>query len=164
MLWGRVCACVRVHFFCAFLWHHVCDYTDLLKWLMWRSNGFVSSLGSLLPHISTQRSIFNFRGGNVKGKERKYKCKCNGEPRSRKQSCRAKKNKHYICWVCVYSLRNLACNAHAPYCHLWPARLCNIFPHYVANGTIFEKQLLNTKCVLIFSSTFVWNISHYKEN
>jgi len=27
----------------------------------------------------------------------------------------------------------------------------------------FEKKLPNTKCVLIFSTTFVWNISHYKK-
>ena len=51
-------------------------------------------------------------------------------------------------------------------------RMPHIFPHYLINGTIFEKkkkkkrflktkcalifekQLLNTKCVLIFSTTF----------
>jgi hypothetical protein len=44
-----------------------------------------------------------------------------------------------------------------------PARLYHIFPHYPINGTIFEKTLLNTKCVLIFSTTFVWNISHFKK-
>ena len=37
------------------------------------------------------------------------------------------------------------------YCHLWPARLCNIFPHYLINGTIFEEKLLNTKCAFWFS-------------
>jgi hypothetical protein len=62
--------------------------------------------------------------------------------------------------VSVCSLRNQACNAHAPYYHLWPAPLYNIFPHYLTNGTIFEKKLLNTKCVWIFCTTFVWNISH----
>ena len=35
----------------------------------------------------------------------------------------------------------------APYCHLCPAPLYNIFPHYLINGTILEKKLLNTKCV-----------------
>jgi hypothetical protein len=49
-----------------------------------------------------------------------------------------------------------ACNAHAPYCYLWPAWLCRIFPHYLINGTIFEKQVTEHKmCVLIFSTTFV---------
>ena len=31
--------------------------------------------------------------------------------------------KHYILWVCVFSLRYPACNAHALYCHLWSTRL-----------------------------------------
>jgi hypothetical protein len=31
---------------------------------------------------------------------------------------------------CVCSLNYSACNAHAPYCHLWPARLYSIFPLY----------------------------------
>ena len=31
-------------------------------------------------------------------------------------------------------------NAHAPYCHLWPARLYNIFPHYLINGNIFGGE------------------------
>jgi len=33
------------------------------------------------------------------------------------------------------------------YCYLWPAPLYSIFPHYLINGTIFEKKLLNTKYV-----------------
>jgi hypothetical protein len=37
------------------------------------------------------------------------------------------------------------------YCHLWPVWLYHIFPHYLINGTIFEKKLLNTKCVFWFS-------------
>ena len=38
---------------------------------------------------------------------------------------------------CVCSLRYSACNAHAPYCNLWPAPLYNISPHYLINVTIF---------------------------
>jgi hypothetical protein len=30
---------------------------------------------------------------------------------------------------------------HAPYCHLWPARLYDIFPHYLIKGTIFGKKM-----------------------
>ena len=34
--------------------------------------------------------------------------------------------------------------------------LCIILPHYLVNGTIFEKKkILNTNCVLISSATFV---------
>ena len=43
---------------------------------------------------------------------------------------------------CICSLSYPACNAHASYCHLWPAPLYNIFPHYLINGTIFEKKKL----------------------
>jgi len=43
-----------------------------------------------------------------------------------------------------------ACNAHAPYCNLWPALLYKVFPHYLINGTIFEKKLLNIKYVFWF--------------
>ena len=61
-------------------------------------------------------------------------------------------NKYYTFLVCVCSLRYPTCNAHAPYCHLWPAPLYNIFPHYLINCTIFGKEkLLNTKCVFWFS-------------
>ena len=74
-----------------------------------------------------------------------------------------KGKEYYILWVCVCSLRHPARNAHAPYCHLWPAPLYDIFPHYLINGTIFEKRLLNTKCVLIFCTAFVWNISYVKK-
>jgi hypothetical protein len=32
--------------------------------------------------------------------------------------------------MCVCSLRYPTYNAHAQYCHLWPVRLYNFFPHY----------------------------------
>jgi len=68
--------------------------------------------------------------------------------------------------MCVCSLRYPACNAHAPYCHLWPARLYSIFPHYLINGTIFGGGGVTEykTCVLILSTNFVWNISHSKKN
>jgi hypothetical protein len=56
----------------------------------------------------------------------------------------------HILSVCICSLRYPACNAHAPYCHLWPAPLYNIFPHFLIYG-IFSKKLLKTKCVFRFS-------------
>jgi hypothetical protein len=42
--------------------------------------------------------------------------------------------------VCVRSLIYPACKVHVPYCHLWPVQLYNIFPHYLTNGKIFEKN------------------------
>jgi len=49
-------------------------------------------------------------------------------------------------YVCVFAALGIH-NSHAPYCHLWPAPLYNIFPHFRINGTIFEKKVLNTKNV-----------------
>jgi len=63
--------------------------------------------------------------------------------------------KYYIFRVCVRSLRYSACNAHAPYWHLWPVRLYNSFPLYLINDVIFGKTLSNIKRVLIFSATSV---------
>jgi hypothetical protein len=74
-----------------------------------------------------------------------------------------KSNKCYIFRVCVCGLSYPACNAHAPYCHLWPVRLHNIFLLYLKNGTIFEKKKEHKMCVLIFSIALVWKISHSKK-
>jgi len=48
-----------------------------------------------------------------------------------------KSNEYYIFWVCVCSPSYPGCNAHAPYCHLWPDELYNDFPHYSIHGTTF---------------------------
>ena len=62
------------------------------------------------------------------------------------------------------SLTNPACNA-PPYCHLCPLWLHHIFRLYLVNGTIFWKKVIERKmCVLVFSTTFVSNISHSKKN
>jgi hypothetical protein len=62
----------------------------------------------------------------------------------------------YVC-ACVRARARAPClkypawNAHAPYRHLWPVLLYNIFPHYLVNVTI-KKILIERKiCVLIFS-------------
>ena len=66
--------------------------------------------------------------------------------------------------MCVCSLSYPACNAHAPYCHLWPVWIYCIFPHYLTNGTTFWKKVIEHKIpVLIFPPTFVLNISHSKK-
>jgi hypothetical protein len=74
-----------------------------------------------------------------------------------------KNNKCYMFSVCVCSRQFPACKAHAPYCHLWPFRLYNFFPHYLVHGTKFEKKVIEYKMsVLIFSTNFIWNTSHSK--
>ena len=61
-----------------------------------------------------------------------------------------KSNRHCIFWVRV--CRHV-CTAHAPYCHLSPARVYNIFPHYLINSMIFggKKKVLNVTCMFWFS-------------
>jgi len=62
-----------------------------------------------------------------------------------------KNNKYYIFQVCICSLSYPAYNVHALYCHLWPAWVYNIFPHYLVNSMIFGKKLLNK--IFFFPST-----------
>ena len=50
----------------------------------------------------------------------------------------------------------------ALYCHLCPLWPCNVFPHYLINGTNFEKYLLKIKSV--FWRAFVRNMSYSKKN
>jgi hypothetical protein len=66
------------------------------------------------------------------------------ETRSRNHCCR---------WVYVCSLSCQECNAHAPcYIGICVQPECAVFfPHYLINGTIFEKKLLNIKCAIWFS-------------
>jgi hypothetical protein len=49
---------------------------------------------------------------------------------------------------------------HAPYCHLRPARLYNIFPHYIVNGTIVGGGFLNIKLVFWFS-LYLFLLQHF---
>jgi len=71
---------------------------------------------------------------------------CNTEACSCNHCCSGKSVRitYFECVSVV--LKYPACNAHAPYCHLWPVRLYSIFPHYLLKGTIFEKKKLNIKC------------------
>ena len=56
--------------------------------------------------------------------------------------------------VSICNLRYPACNAHAPHCHMCPALLYNIFPHFLINGTIFGKFSEYYIYVLTVSTTF----------
>jgi hypothetical protein len=56
----------------------------------------------------------------------------------------------------VCSLRCPACNTHAPYYHLWPARLYNISLHYTINGIIVENVTKHKMGVLILSTTIFY--------
>jgi hypothetical protein len=57
---------------------------------------------------------------------------------------------------CVFVAIGIQYVTHAPYCHRWPALLYNILPHFLINGTIFEKKFIERKMFIsIFSTTFV---------
>ena len=67
--------------------------------------------------------------------------------------------------MCICSLWYPACNAHAPYCHVWPAPIYNIFPHFIT--PLFSRGRKITEhrmCVLIFSTAFVSNILILRRN
>ena len=75
-----------------------------------------------------------------------------------------KNNMYYMFRVCICSLRYPAYNVQALYCHLWPAWVCNIFPHYLANSIFLKKVTEQISFFFFFPKTFVWNISHSKKN
>jgi len=55
--------------------------------------------------------------------------------------------------VCVCSLTCPACNAREPYCHLWPVRLYNIFPHYITHGKLKKKVTEHNVCFVFSTNT-----------
>jgi len=66
--------------------------------------------------------------------------------------------------VCVCSLSHPACDAHAPYCRLWPAPLY-FFPSTLSLELhdFKEKVIEHKVCVMIFSTILVRNISLFKK-
>jgi hypothetical protein len=57
----------------------------------------------------------------------------------------------HILIVCSLCLSNIQSAFTVLYCRLWPEGLCSIFLHFLTNGKISEKKLLNIKCVLWYS-------------
>ena len=69
--------------------------------------------------------------------------------------------------MCVCSLRYPACSAHTrtPYCHMWPAPLYSILPHYLTMARFSGKKGIEHEMfVLVFCTTFISNISHSKKH
>jgi hypothetical protein len=62
--------------------------------------------------------------------------------------------------VCICSLRYPACNALVPYCHLWPAPLHSIFPHYLINGTILGGEKV-TELKMCFDILYNFCLKHF---
>jgi hypothetical protein len=57
-------------------------------------------------------------------------------------------------FLCVFSHMYPACNAHAPYYRLWPARLFSIFRHYFRNHFQKRKFIKRKISVYIFCTLF----------
>jgi hypothetical protein len=75
-----------------------------------------------------------------------------------------KLNKCYISWVCVCSLSYPTCNALAPYCHVaCPAVQYLFTSSHKPHDFIKMKVIEHAMRALIFSTTFVWKISHSKK-
>ena len=72
--------------------------------------------------------------------------------------------KCYVFGGCVCSFNYPACSEHAPYCIVIYGLFGFTVFFHVINGMIFGKTLLNRKCVVIFSTTFIGNISFSEKN
>jgi hypothetical protein len=69
-------------------------------------------------------------------------------------------------WACACARLALIIQHITRMCHivcgaLWPH---HIFQHYLTKSMVFGKKVLIIKCVLIFSSTFISNISRFEKN
>ena len=89
----------------------------------------------------------------------------NTEARSCDHCLQWKSNKCYVFWVCVCNLRYPVCNAHAPYyIYIYDLSRSTVLFHISQTARFSERVTEHKMCVLIFSTTFVWNISHSKNN
>jgi hypothetical protein len=83
---------------------------------------------------------------NKKG-EKDMQCtyKRNTEELSRNHCCSGKAiSITYSECVSVGLVIRMQCACAILYCHLWPVRLYHIFPHYLINGTIFGKEVIES--------------------
>ena len=78
--------------------------------------------------------------------------------RSRNHCCREKaiSIEHYECVSVFLSyLSDMQSTLALLYCHLCPAWLYHIFPHYLTNGPNFGGKITESKMRLTFSTNFV---------
>ena len=82
----------------------------------------------------------------------------NNVARSCNHCCSGRSHDHYKNSVCICSLRYPACNAHAPYCHLWPTPLYIFFTFsHKQHDFRKKKKLLNIKCMFRVSVQLLYD-------
>jgi hypothetical protein len=143
--------------------HHTADYVHkVTRKLLRRIPCHSRITGSLVQEL---QKLLLFRSCQYwkrkLTKEQDKQCTSNVTLRNVRETITAVEgNKCYITCVWICGLRYPACNAHSPYCHLWPAPLYNIFSRYLKKYIYIEHIM----CVLISSTTIVWTFSHSKKN
>jgi hypothetical protein len=76
-------------------------------------------------------------------------------------------SKYYVFWECVCSVSYPVNNVRKSYCtyyHLQPPGVIRVIHIIFLATRLSEKVTKHKKCVVIFSTTYVRNISHYKKN
>ena len=124
--------------------------TRRLGFYMAATNFFQNNYWSALPfHITRWRMCVQ---RNIETRLHYFRCR--GRTNIKYSECVST----FLSWLCSMLI---ACTV--LYCHLWPAPLCPIFPHFLI--IFFRKKKPNTKCVFwFFQYVFVRNISQSKKN
>jgi hypothetical protein len=96
---------------------------------------------------------------------RQWTYSCNVRPRRiRATVFTVENNKYYTFLACVCSLSSPACKAHAPFYIV----ACLAPPYFYIlshkRRSFREKDIEHTMCVLISSTNFDWNTSHFRKN
>ena len=137
-----------------------------------RGSSLFCNIGSYLPDYIASVDLWwttlRVRGRNKEQQDRQYSITQQRRVRVTNFAVEKQAILRILSLCLYYCLRYPTCKAHDPY---YIVICCvsgsNIFPHYLRNGMIFggeKKGIAHKMCIVIFSTTFVWNISHSKKN
>ena len=158
-LWLCVYAALKCVQSTSAMWFHRLHFVwdCLLKFYQKYPYGYhfiLASLSCLFQHLSL--ITINSK------QDRQCMYKRNIEVHSCYHCCIGEVNKYYIFWVCVCSLSYPASHMHVPY-HIstFSSSGSTIFFHIISYTSWFWKKVIEHEiCVLVFSSTFVWNLCY----